>query len=199
MAGGRSGEADIRALLREMSAGSEEALDELIPLVYEELRAIAHRQVVLESSPEALDSTSLVHELYLRLVEICRLEWRDRSHFFAVASRLMRRILIDHARRRRRMKRGGEKVRVPFLEGRAWINPDLDELLALDEALTRLEAVDERQCRVVECRYFMDLTVAETATTLGVSAGTVKRDWRQARAWLAQALSDRSPEERPVR
>jgi RNA polymerase sigma factor (TIGR02999 family) len=191
MAGGRSGEADIRALLREMSAGSEEALDELIPLVYEELRVIAHHHVALERSSEALDSTALVHELYLRLVEICRLQWRDRSHFFAVASRLMRRILIDHARRRRRSKRGGENVRVPFLEGHAWIDPGLDELLALDEALTRLEAIDQRQCRVVECRYFMGLTVAETAATLGVSPGTVKRDWRQARAWLAGQLSDR--------
>jgi RNA polymerase sigma factor (TIGR02999 family) len=195
---GRASEADIRVLLGEMSAGSEEALDELIPLVYEELRAIAHQHVAHESSPEALDSTALVHELYLRVVEIYRVEWRDRSHFLAVASRLMRRILIDHARWRHRAKRGGEAIRVAFLESHAWIDPKLDELLALDEALTRLEVLDERRCRVVECRFFLGLTIAETAATLGVSAGTVKRDWRLSREWLERELSDREPDARPA-
>lgn len=191
---GRTSEADIRVLLREMSAGSEEALDELIPLVYDELRAIAHHHVVRESSPEVLDSTALVHELYLRLVEICRVEWRDRSHFLAVASRLMRRILIDHARRRHRAKRGGDRIRITFIAGHAWIDPNLDELLALDEALTRLEAFDERRCRVVECRFFLGLTINETAATLRVSPGTVKRDWRLAREWLERELDDSEPD-----
>jgi len=180
---------DVTALLRQLSAGSGEALGRVIPLVYKELRSSAHRHLRREDRGHTLNTTALVHEAYLRLVDLDRIEWRDRSHFFAMASRMMRRILINYARDRKRGKRGGGRAPITLDDRDLPIDENLDELLALDEALTRLEALDERRCRVVECRFFAGLDIAETAEALGVSTGTVKRDWRLARLWLNRQLS----------
>lgn len=189
---------DVTALLRQMSDGSGEALDAIIPLVYRELRSIAQRHLRREDPGHTLNTTALVHEAYLRLVDLRRVEWQDRVHFFAMASRMMRRVLINYARRRKRTKRGGGRIPVSLQEVSLPIHEHLDDLLALDQALTRLEAVDERRCRVVECRFFAGLDIEETAEALGVSPGTVKRDWRLARLWLNRQLSpEPAPEDRP--
>lgn len=188
--------ADITGLLRELSQGRAEVLDRLMPIVYDKLRRIAHAQLRGERPDHTLNTTALVNEAYLKLVNVHKVEWRDRAHFFAVAARLMRRILIDYARARQREKRGGDTAHLPLAEaqdiplGRA-----ADDLLALEEALARLEAQSERQCRVVECRCFAGMTVEETAAALGISVATVKRDWAFSRAWLNRelALSDGGP------
>jgi RNA polymerase sigma factor (TIGR02999 family) len=182
-------EPDVTALLQQMAAGSGQALDAIIPLVYRELRHIAHRHLRQENPGHTLNTTALVHEAYLQLVDVRRIEWRDRTHFFAMASRMMRRILINYARRRKRVKRGGGRTPLSLEDRDFPIDANLDELLALDEALTRLEAVDERRCRVVECRFFAGLDINETAEALDVSPGTVKRDWRLARLFLNRQLS----------
>src|SRR5881628_304532 len=186
--------ADITGLLRELSQGRAGVLDRLMPIVYDKLRRIAHAQLRGERPEHTLNTTALVNEAYLKLVNVRQVEWRDRAHFFAVAARLMRRILIDYARARQREKRGGDAVHVPLAEaqdiplGRA-----ADDLLPLDEALARLETQSERQCRVVECRCFAGMTVEETAAALDTSPATVKRDWAFARAWLNRELGqDRS-------
>ena len=181
---------DITGLLRELSRGRAEVLDHLMPIVYDKLRRIAHAQLRGERPEHTLNTTALVNEAYLKLVNVRQVEWRDRAHFFAVAARLMRRILIDYARARQREKRGGDAVHVPLAEaqdiplGRA-----ADDLLALDEALARLETQSERQCRVVGCRCFAGMTVEETAAALGISVATVKRDWTFSRAWLNRELA----------
>lgn len=182
-------EPDVTALLRQVSAGSSDALDAVIPIVYRELRSIAHRHLRREDPGHTLNTTALVHETYLRLVDVRRIEWRDRTHFFAMASRMMRRILMNYARRRKRVKRGGGRARLSLTELDLPIDENLDALLALDEALRRLEAANERRCRVVECRFFAGLDIEETAEALGVSPGTVKRDWRLARLWLNRELA----------
>jgi RNA polymerase sigma factor (TIGR02999 family) len=188
-------EPEITALLQQLSAGNSEALHAIIPLVYRELRSIAHRHLRRENPGHTLNTTALVHEAYLRLVDVRRVEWRDRTHFFAMASRMMRRILINYARWRKRAKRDGGRAPLALDERDRPIDENLDELLALDEALTRLEAANERRCRVVECRFFAGLDIEETAEALGVSPGTVKRDWRLARLWLNRQLAPgtRSP------
>ena len=181
--------ADITGLLRELSQGHHEALDRLMPIVYDELRRIAHAQLRREHSGHTLSTTGLVHEAYLKLVNIHQVEWRDRAHFFAMAARLMRRILIDYARGKKREKRGGDAVHVQLTEAFDVPGPvAADDLVALDEALARLEAQSERQCRVVECRCFAGLSLEETAQTLGISVATVKRDWDFSRAWLNREL-----------
>jgi len=182
-------EVDVTALLQELSAGAPGALDALIPLVYRDLRSAAHRHLRGESPGHTLDTTALVHEAYLRLVQLQRVHWADRAHFMALASRLMRRILIDYSRMRSRQKRHGGRTRVTLtgLAGVGGVEPD--DLLALDEALSELEALDERRCRVVECRFFAGLSIEEVARALDVSPGTVKRDWRLAREWLNQRLA----------
>jgi RNA polymerase sigma factor (TIGR02999 family) len=179
---------EVSAILRELSAGRREALDQLVPIVYEELRKIAHAQLRSERPGHTLGTTGLVHEAYLKLINIQQMEWLDRAHFFATAARLMRRILIDYARGRRRDKRGGAAVHVALAEAVDVPLEQADDLLDLDEALTRLEAASERQARVVECRCFGGLSVEETAAVLGVSVATVKRDWTFARAWLNREL-----------
>lgn len=181
-----------RALLalRERVPG---AMDRLMPLVYEQLRRVAHWQLEAEPAGHTLTTTALVHEAYLRLVAQTRIQWQDRAHFFAIASRAMRRVLIDHARRHRAVRRGGQpdgarsrpisldEVELPVAE-RA------EALLALDEALDRLGRVDERLARVVECRFFGGLTEAETGVALGVSQRTVAREWAVAKGWLYREL-----------
>jgi RNA polymerase sigma factor (TIGR02999 family) len=178
--------------LHELSQGRPEVLDQLMPAVYDELRRIAHGQLRGEQSGHTLNTTALVHEAYLKLVNLRQVDWRDRAHFFAVAARLMRRILIDYARARKREKRGGGLIQVPLVEGLDIVVEETETLLALDDALARLEALNERQARVVECRCFAGLSVEETAEALGTSPATVKRDWALSRAFLNRELAERS-------
>lgn len=180
---------EITRLLHDLADGEEDAFDRLVPIVYDRLRRIARRQMVGEDTGHTLTATALVHEAYADLVGLERIDWQDRAHFFAVASRLMRRILIDHAVARKAQKRGGNRSRVPLEEALLVAEERPDDLLALDEALESLERLDERQCRVVECRFFAGMTIEATAEALGVSAATVSRDWTSARAWLNRKLS----------
>ena len=179
---------DVTGLLLAWRAGDGTALDRLFPLVYEELRRIAHRQLGRERSGHTLGTTALVHESYLKLVDQTRARWEDRAHFFAIAAGAMRRILVDYARRHRAAKRGG--TRVGLDDATLVADERADTLVALDEALTRLAEVDERLGRVVECRFFGGLSEEETAQALGVTARTVRRDWVKAKAWLHQALRE---------
>ncbi len=179
---------NITHLLREWSEGGQQALDELTPLVYEELRQQAARYLRKERPNHSLQATALINEAFLRLIDVKDVQWQNRAHFFAIAANLMRRILVDHARRRDAEKRGGSQVCLTLDEGLAWANePDVD-LLAIDEALDRLAIIDEQQARIVELRFFSGLTVEETATALGISPKTVKRDWSVARAWLKREI-----------
>lgn len=179
---------NITHLLKEWSEGDQQALDELTPLVYEELRQQAARYLRKERPNHSLQATALINEAFLRLIDVKEVQWQNRAHFFAIAANLMRRILVDHARRRDAEKRGGSQVCLTLDEGLAWANePDVD-LLAIDEALDRLAIIDEQQARIVELRFFSGLTVEETATALGVSPKTVKRDWSVARAWLKREI-----------
>jgi RNA polymerase sigma factor (TIGR02999 family) len=182
------GDATITGLLLAWRAGEADALDRLLPVVYDELRSIAHRQLRRERVEHTLDTTSLVHEAYIRLVDQTHVQWVDRSHFFAVATQAMRRILVDYARRYRAEKRGGAPSRVGLNDGMLVDDDRADTLLAIDSALSELAMVDERLVRVVECRFFGGLTEEETAETLGVTARTVRRDWIKAKGWLHRAL-----------
>jgi RNA polymerase sigma factor (TIGR02999 family) len=179
---------DVTALLADLSQGNREALDRLIPIVYDELRRIAHGQLGHERAGHTLNTTALVNETYLRLVDVNRVQWTGRAHFLAVAARVMRRVLIDYARARGREKRGGNPVRVSLTDASDVPAVPADDMLELDEALSRLEALNERQCRVVECRCFAGMSVEETAEVLGTSPATVKRDWAFSRAWLNREL-----------
>lgn len=166
----------------------EEVLERLVPVVYDELRVLAAAQLRGERADHSLQPTALVHEAYVRLAADDRTPWQDRGHFFRAAARAMRRILIEHARRRRRKKRGGGRRRVSLgaIEASSWDEPE--DLLALDEALRRLERRDPRSAEVVQLRYFGGFSVPETAEALGVSERTVNREWTFARAWLRAAL-----------
>jgi RNA polymerase sigma factor (TIGR02999 family) len=179
---------EVSGILRELSQGRREALDRLVPIVYEELRRIAHAQLRRERPGHTLGTTGLVHEAYLKLTNIHQVEWLGRAHFFATAARVMRRVLIDYARGKRRDKRGGDAVHVPLAEALDVPLAQANDLIDLDDALTRLQAMSERQAQVVECRCFGGLSVDETAAVLAVSAATVKRDWAFARAWLNREL-----------
>lgn len=185
-----SPEARITRLLHQWSAGDEEALQILMPLVHRELRQLARRHMRHERESHTLQATALVNEAYLRLLEVKQIRWEDREHFFAVAARLMRRILVESARARDAQKRGGGARPVPLEEAdvAASSSPAAD-LLCVDEALRTLEALDARKAQVVELRVFMGLSVDEAAVVLGVSAETVKRDWRLAKSWMAQHLA----------
>jgi RNA polymerase sigma-70 factor, ECF subfamily len=185
-----SQQGEITRLLAELSHGGRDALDQLLPLVYEELQRIAHRRLQNERSDHTLVTTDLVHEAYLKLVGLDHIEWKSRAQFFALAAQAMRRILVDYAVRRKAQKRGGERRKVSLDEVSLPIEQRADELLALDDALQRLAALDERHSRVVECRYFAGMSIEETAEALGVSPATVKRDWTLARAWLHRELSE---------
>lgn len=180
---------EITQLLHQVSAGQRDALDNLLPLVYDELRHIAQGQLRRERVGHTLNTTALVHEAYLKLCDQDRVDWQNRAHFFAVAAQAMRRILVDYARHRNREKRGGGVAKVSFEEGMGLFSDDQSEaLLALDEALQRLEAINDRHGRVVECRFFGGLTIEETATALDISTATVARDWQMARAWLKREM-----------
>jgi len=181
---------EVTQLLRDWSAGRQEARDELLRLVYEPLRAIAERHLHRERDGHTLQPTALVHELYLKLVDQRRVEWNDRTHFFAVAAQVMRRILVDHARRRNSEKRGGgvSPVTIGAALDVAAVVENFD-VVALDAALEGLEKVFPQQAKLVELRFYGGLTIDETASVLGVSAATVSREWTMARAWLRRAMT----------
>lgn len=179
---------EATALLLELRSGDAAAADVLFPLLYDELREIAHRQLRRERSSHTLSTTALVHEAYERLVDHTRTGWEDRAHFCAVAARAMRHVLVDYARRRSALKRGGGQRPLPLDEGRVAVDEQAELLLSLDQALDRLGALSERLGRVVEMRYFGGMTEEETAEALGVSVRTVRRDWVKAKAWLFREL-----------
>ena len=181
----------ITDLLLQVRHGNPHAMDLLFPLVYDELRRIAHRQLQGERPGHTLGTTGLVHETYLKLVDQTRVQWQDRRHFFALAARAMRQVLVDYARRYRAQRRGGGLKRVGLTEAIASEEKQADLLLAVHEALERLSSMSPRLSQVVECRYFAGLTDAETAEALGVSARTVERDWVKAKGWLYQELNGR--------
>jgi len=185
---GTSPSRDITQLLRAWGTGDEHALEELTPLVYDELRKAAKRQMAKERDGHTLQTTALINEVYLRLVNLDDVSWQDRAHFFAICARLMRRILTDYARSRSYLKRGGDARRVTLDEAlMVSADPSLD-LVALEGALTKLGEVDSRKSSVVELRFFGGLTLKETAAVLKVSADTVTRDWNLAKAWLMREM-----------
>jgi RNA polymerase sigma factor (TIGR02999 family) len=179
---------EITQLLVAAKGGGADAIGRVVTLVYEELERIAHRQLAREHAGHTLDTGALVHEAYLKLDRLEHIEWRSREHFLAMAARLMRRILIDYAEARRAGKRGGAAVRITLDAATIAVEERGDDLLALDEALRRLERLDARQSRIVECRFFAGMSVEETAAALDLSPATVKRDWVAARAWLNREL-----------
>jgi RNA polymerase sigma factor (TIGR02999 family) len=178
----------VTELLIDWGHGDKGALDRLMPLVYEELRAIARRHLRREEPDHTLQSTALVHEAYLRLVDQNRVDWQNRAHFFAVASQLIRRILVDHARRRQAGKRGGARETLALDESVAVPRDKQIDLVALDDALNDLSRLDPQQARIVELRFFGGLSIAESAKVLDVSTATVQRHWVTARAWLFREL-----------
>ena len=186
---GSSDTRPITDLLLQASGGDGAAMAALFPFVYQELRRSAHRALRRENSGHTLGTTGLVHEAYLRLVDQTRVEWRNRSHFYAIAAQAMRRILVDYARQHRRTKRGGGQQPLTLDENVVSLNARAENLIALDEALTRLAALNPRLSRVVECRFFAGLTEEEIAEATGVTVRTVKRDWAKARGWLYKELS----------
>jgi RNA polymerase sigma factor (TIGR02999 family) len=181
--------AEVTHLLRAWSGGDPAALEQLMPLVYQELRRMARRYMQREQQGNTLQATALVNEAFLRLVDVSGISWQDRAHFFAISAQVMRRILVDAARARGSRKRGGEVARVDLNESVDAL-PELDRrLVDLDEALESLTQFDARKARVVELRFFVGLSVKEIAEVLKISAESVKRDWKLARAWLLRELS----------
>ena len=185
-----SSPSDVTRLLRQWSQGDREALNQLVPLMYAELRQLAHQRLRRESANPSVNTTGLVHDAYLKLVDLRHAQFRDRAHFMAMASRVMRRLLIDQARARRAAKRGGGADEIELDEDIWLSDPQADALAELDDALKRLEALDPRQGQIVEQRYFGGLSLEETAEALDVSLSTVKRELRFAHAWLAADLDE---------
>lgn len=188
--------ADLTRILREWQEGSREALDYLIPLVYDELRALAARQLAREWRHDRLQTTAVVNEAYLRLFGQREVDWQNRGHFFAVAAQMMRRILVDHARHGLREKHGGGAFHLPIEDAASKAKEmpvDTVDALDLDRALQKLERFDPDQARIVELRFFAGLTVEETAAALGRSPATVKREWALAKGWLHAELTGREP------
>lgn len=181
---------NITQLLNQWSDGDERALDRLTPLVYEELRRQAARYLRRERPGHTMQTTALINEAYLRLIDAKEVRWQGRAHFFAIAANLMRRILVDHARQRNAAKRGGSPVHVTLDRIVATAKQSNIDVLAIDEALTKLAAVDRQQAQIVELRFFSGLSVEETAAALGISPRTVKRDWSVARAWLRREIGE---------
>jgi len=184
---------DVTALLLDWTRGDEAAVQRLLPLVHDELRRLAHRHMAGERPNHLLQATALVNEVYLRLVDIQRVQWQDRAHFFAMAARLMRRVLVDFARAQKNQKRGGDFQRVTFDRDLPVASETPDDLLAIDEALTRLAGQYERKSQVVELRFFGGLSVEETAEALKISPETVLRDWKFAKSWLLRELTRTKP------
>lgn len=180
----------ITQALIELAHGDTGAHDRLFPLVYDSLRDLARRELRRERPDHTLSATALVHEAYLKLVQLDRIDWKGRAHFFGVCAPVMRQVLISHARSRNAVKRGAGAVKLPLADALAVAEERPDELVALDEALTRLEALSPRQARVVEARFFAGMSVEETAAALDISPATVKREWTAARAWLNRELAE---------
>lgn len=187
MPAGRTG--DVTALLLEWRGGNDQAVQALVPLVHDQLRQLARRQMAGEQPGHVLQATALVNEAYLRLVDIRRIRWQDRAHFFAMAARVMRRVLVDHARARKNQKRGGDLQRITFDQDLPVATSTPEDLIAIDEALQALAVEYERKAQVVELRFFGGLSVEETAEALNLSQETVMRDWKFARSWLLRHLS----------
>lgn len=177
---------DVTMLLNAWGAGKQEALDELMPLVYEELRKLARSYLRRERPEHTLQPTALVNEAYLRLVDQRNVRWQSRRHFFGIAAKLMRRILVDHARKRRSEKRGGGEALIPFEEAKG-VPAKARDLVALDDALTDFATIDSRAAKIVELRQFGGLSIDETADVLEISPATLKREWTVAKAWLRRA------------
>jgi RNA polymerase sigma factor (TIGR02999 family) len=180
---------EVMQLLVAWSNGDKAALDRLMPLVYGELHRLAHHYMTRERPGHSLQTTALVNEAYFRLVDQKQVHWKNRAHFFGIAAQLMRRILVDDARNRGRAKRGGNALKVSLDEGATLAQGPAAELIALDDALLEMAAIDPRRSQVVELRFFGGLSVAETAEVLGISPNTVVRDWNMAKAWLYREVS----------
>jgi RNA polymerase sigma-70 factor (ECF subfamily) len=181
---------EVSRILREWSEGNEGASDELMPLVYEELRMQASRYLRRERKGHTLQTTALIHEAYLKLVNQHEVNWQNRSHFFGIAAKAMKRILVDYARARHREKRGGQAENIPLEDANAAVSLQKSrEIIALDEALRHLSKFDPRQAEIVELRYFGGFSIDETADSLGISPATVKREWASAKAWLKREIS----------
>ena len=190
---------EVTQLLADWGKGDKSALEKLLPLVHDELRRIARRQMSHERPGHTLQATALVNEAYLKLAGHEGFEWRNRAHFYAVCAQVMRHILIDHARAHARDKRGGGAIQVSLDEAIAMTSEQADEYLALDEALCSLESVDPQKGRIVELRYFGGLSVEETADVLDISPRTVRREWRRSKAWLYKMITEGSADEtRPL-
>src|SRR4026209_2527395 len=184
-----NGADNITELLAGYARGDKEALDKLMPVVYDELRRQAARYLRRERAGHTLQTTALIHEAYVRLVDQRNVQWQNRAHFFGIAAQMMRRILVDHARTKKRAKRGGSDIKVSLDDATVTVKAQDLDVVAVDEALTRLAKIDEQQSRVVELRFFSGLTVEENAGVMGISPATVKRDWSMAKAWLHRELS----------
>jgi len=184
---------EVTALLAALESGNDAAMNRLFPLVYEELRRVARHHLAGQRRGHTLQSADLVGEAYLKLVNAKGTGWKNRAHFFAVASTAMRSVLVDHARRRKYAKRGGNPVRVSLSEADQISDPGTAEVLAVDEALSRLAALDPRKAQIVELRYFGGLSIEDIGRLLDLSSRTIKRDWRWARAWLYRELGEERP------
>ena len=190
-----SSPSDVTQLLLDWSNGDKAALDKLVPVVYEELRRLASYYMRRERPGHTLQTSALVNEAYMRLVDYRQMQWQSRAHFFAVAAQAMRRVLVDHARKQRFAKRGGGAVNVSLDESLAVSQKQAADLIALDDALTDLEAIDARKSRIVELRYIGGLNIEETAEVLDISPATVQREWRAAKAWLYRAIKEGNADE----
>jgi RNA polymerase sigma factor (TIGR02999 family) len=182
----------VTELLLDWSRGKRDALDRLLPLVETSLHEIARAHLRRERPDHSLEPSALVNELYLKLIDQRQVSWRDRSHFFGVAARMMRHILVDHARRKQSEKRGGDLTRITLSESLGTPENDRLDVVVLDEAMTRLETIYPQQSRIVELRFFAGLTIEETAEALSISPATVKREWTMAKAWLRRAVTERA-------
>lgn len=185
----------ITELLKAHSSGDEKALDELMPLVYDKMHDMAHYRMMGEQDDHTFNTTDLVHEAYLKLIQFNRIDWENRAHFFGIASQVMRNILVDYAVKKKAQKRGGDWQRVTLGEGNISSEVNLEDILSIHQALERLAEIDKRQVRVVECRFFGGLTIEETAKALGISTATVSRDWKMAKAWLNRELEETAKDE----
>jgi RNA polymerase sigma factor (TIGR02999 family) len=188
---------DVTLLLKRLSNGDQDALAQLIPLIYDELHRLAAFHLQRERPEHTLQTTALVHEAYVRLVDQKEAQWKNRGHFLAVAAQAMRRVLVDYARKHRAIKRGSSLPKVSLDNAIALSNEDVHHVLLLDELLSRLTSVDPEEGRIVELRFFGGLTVEETAEVMGISPATVKREWSVAKAWLLREINKRPTEVSP--
>lgn len=186
----KPGKNEITQLLKDWSDGDQSAFDKLIPLVYAELHRLAHQHMRRERPGHMLQTSALINEAYLRLIQQPQIRWEGRAHFYGIAARLMRRILVDEARKRNSAKRGGGTIQISLIEATKVSQEQAANVVALDDALKTLETVDSRQSEIVELRFFGGLSIEETAEVLKVSPGTVMRDWTFARAWLRNEMNN---------